>query len=87
MTGPVTQGTVCRLLTYKEHAVEMVELIIKEIGLDPCAEKATEDLGVSSLFDLSRVRSFLRLCSTLLFIHLLTIVLILGIGAHEGTLR
>ena len=34
----------------------MVESIIKERDLDPCAEQTTEDLGVSGLFDLSRVR-------------------------------
>jgi len=54
--GPFTQGTVCHLLTHKEHAVEMVESIIKERDLDPCAEQTTEDLGASGLFDLSRVR-------------------------------
>ena len=37
-TGPVTQGTVRCLLTHKEHAVEMVESIIKDADLDPCAE-------------------------------------------------
>ena len=35
--GLVTQGDVCRLLTHKDHAVEMVDLIIKETDLDPCA--------------------------------------------------
>ena len=43
--GPITQGTVRCLLMYKEHAIEMVESIIKETNL-----------GVSGLFDLSRVR-------------------------------
>ena len=86
-TGPVNQGIIHHLLMHKEHVVEMVESIIKETDLDPWAEHATEDLGASSLFDLSRVCSFLRLCSTLLFIHLLTIVLISGVSAHEGALR
>lgn len=54
--GPVIPGTVHRLLTHKNHAVEMVDLIIKEIDLDPCADQTTEDLGASSLFDFSRVR-------------------------------
>nr|POE46205.1 hypothetical protein CFP56_60594 [Quercus suber] len=53
--GPVAQGSVHRLLTHKEHAVEIVDSIIKEIDLDPCADQATEDLGASGLFDLSRV--------------------------------
>ena len=39
----------------------MIESIIKETDLDLCAEQKTEDLGVSSLFDLSRVCSFPRL--------------------------
>ena len=62
----------------------MVESIIKEMDLDPYAEQTTKDLRASSLFDLSRVRFFLRLCSILLFIHLLTVVLISSVGAHEG---
>ena len=57
-TGPVTQGTVRHLLTNKEHTFEMVESIIKDVDLDPCAEQTTKELGVSGLFDLSRVRPF-----------------------------
>ena len=53
-TGLATQG-VRRLLMHKEHAVEMVESIIKETDLDPCAEQLTEDLRVLGLFDLARV--------------------------------
>ena len=60
-TGPVTQGTVRRLLMHKEHAVEMVESIIKDVDLDPCAEQMTEESGVSGLFDLFRVHLFLLL--------------------------
>ena len=55
--GPITQGT-RRLLMYKWYVVEMVESIIRETDLDPCAEQEIEDLGVSCLFDLSRVCSF-----------------------------
>ena len=54
-TSPVTQGTVCRLLTHKEHAVEMIESIIEDTDLDPCAEQLIKDLGASGLFDLARV--------------------------------
>ena len=36
-SGPVTQGTCC-LLTHKGYAVKMVESIIKETDVDPCAE-------------------------------------------------
>ena len=38
VTGLVTQGTICRLLTHKEHAVKMVESIIKDADLYPYAE-------------------------------------------------
>ena len=55
LAGSVMQGTICRLLTHKEHAVEMVESIIKETDFDLCVEQLTEDLGASGLFDLARV--------------------------------
>ena len=35
--SPITQGT-RHLLTHKGYAVEMVESIIKEMDLDPCAK-------------------------------------------------
>ena len=50
--GPMTSA---RLLTHKEHVVEMIKLIIKEIDLDLCAEQLTEELWALSLFDLARV--------------------------------
>ena len=53
VTGPVTQGIVHRLLLHKEHVIEMVKSIIKEMDLDPCVKHTTKDLGASSLFDLS----------------------------------
>ena len=40
---------------HKEHAIKMVESIIKEMDLDLCVELLTEDLGASSFFDLARV--------------------------------
>ena len=40
---------------HKEHAIEMIESIIKEMDLDPCAEQLIENLGASGLFDLARV--------------------------------
>ena len=43
---------------HKEHAVEMIESIIKETDLDPCTVKTTEDLEVLGLFNLSRVLFF-----------------------------
>ena len=75
-TGPVTQGTVRHVHTHKEHAIEMVESIIKAIDLDLCAEQNIEDLGKSGLFDLSRVRPFLKLSFTLFFIHWLIVCLV-----------
>ena len=42
--GPVTQGD-RRLLTHKGYTDEMVELIIKQTDVDPCANQETEDLG------------------------------------------
>ena len=53
-----------RLLTHEEHAVEMVESIIKETDLDSCVKQTMEDLEASSLFDLSRVRPFFKLSFT-----------------------
>jgi len=46
----------------------MIESIIKETDLDPCAEQLTEDLGASGLFDLARVcfsyiLHYFRVCS------------------------
>ena len=63
VTSPVTQGTIRRLLTHKEHTVEMVKSIIKDTNSDPCAEQTTEELGASDLFDLSKVRLFFFLTS------------------------
>ena len=60
VTGPVTQGTIRRLLTHKEHVIEMIESIIKEMDLDLCVEQMIEELGASSLFYLSRVRPFFQ---------------------------
>ena len=59
MSSPVTQDPKRRLLTYKDYALEMIESIIKDKDVDPCAEQATIDLGALGLFDLTRVRSFL----------------------------
>lgn len=61
----------------------MVELIIKEMDLDPYVEQTTKDLGALGLFDLSRICFFSQ---TLFhsFTHLLTIILVSGIGVHKG---
>ena len=62
--GPVTQGPDCCLLTHKDYAIEMIESIIKDMDVDPCAEHATEELQALGLFDLAWVHFFLSL-----FIH------------------
>ena len=61
MSGPISQGLDRRLLTHKDYAIEMVESIIKEKDVDPCAKEMTKELGASGLFDLARVRFFLSL--------------------------
>lgn len=53
--GVITPEAVRRLLTHKDYAIEMVDLIIKETDLDLCAEQTSEDLGASGLYDLSKV--------------------------------
>lgn len=55
--GHVVLGAIYRLLTHKDHAIEMVDLVINEMDLDPYADQTTEDLRASGLFDLSRVCS------------------------------
>ena len=55
--GLILQGTIRKLLTHKEHVVEMVDSIIKETGLDPYSDQTMEELEASDLFDLSRARS------------------------------
>lgn len=70
----------------KEYAFEMVDSIIKETDLDPCADQTTEDLRASGLFDMSRV-CLLYVLMCYLSILLLTGVLILGVGAYEGSSR
>ena len=59
LTSPVIQGSVRHLLTHKEHAVEVIESIIKDIDMDPYADQTTKELGASGLFNLSWVCLFL----------------------------
>lgn len=62
-------GPVQQLITHKYYVVKLVDSIIKETNLDPCAKQSLEDLGASGLFELSRVCSsrllycVLSLCS------------------------
>ena len=37
-SSPITQDPNCRLLTYKDYALEMVKSIIRDKDVDPCAE-------------------------------------------------
>ena len=84
--GLVTQET-HHILTHKGYTVEMVKSIIKETNVDPCAEQETEDLGVSSLFDLSRVCSSPRQFYFIFYSSVDSCNPFSGIGAHEGTPR
>ena len=59
MSGPVTQDPKRHLLTHKDYALEMMESIIRDKDVDPCAEQAMMELGALGLFDLTRVHSFL----------------------------
>ena len=58
-TSPVIQDPDCRLLTHKDYALEMVESIIRDKDVNPCAKQGTDELGASGLFDLARVCFFL----------------------------
>ena len=54
--GPVIEGPCC-LLTHKDYAVGEVGSFIKSTDIEPCDLLGTEDLGVSALFDLTRLCS------------------------------
>ena len=43
-SGPVTQGSIHHFLTHKEHAVKMIESIIKDTDVDPYAKQMSEEL-------------------------------------------
>ena len=59
-SDPVIQGLDRRLLTHKDCAVEVMEFIIKDKDVDPCADQEMEELRVSGLFNLlGYVSSFL----------------------------
>jgi len=53
--GPIVSDPVQRLVSHKDYAVEMVNLINKDTDLDECGQHATKDLGAFGLFDLARV--------------------------------
>ena len=53
-SGPVLKGLSC-LLTHKAYAVGEVGSFVKSTDLEPCDLVGTKDLGVSALFDVTRV--------------------------------
>ena len=53
-SGLIIEGSCC-LLTHKGYAVGEVGLFAKPTDLEPCDLEATEDLGASTLFDITRV--------------------------------
>lgn len=57
-SGLVIQETDYCLLTHKDYTVEIMESIIKDKDVDPCAKQGTEELGSSGLFDLAQVHPF-----------------------------
>ena len=67
---------------HKKHAVEMVESIIKDVNLDPCAEQTIK--GTSGLFNLSRVHLFFFFF--FFWVHKLAVVLFLGTGVRTKVL-
>ena len=66
--GPVHEGPSC-LLTHKAYAVGEVGSFVKPTDLDPCDLVGMEDLGVSTLFDITRV--YLLFISLVWFISFL----------------
>ena len=53
-SGPVLEGLSC-FLTHKAYAVGEVDSFVKSTDLKPCDLVGTEDLGVSTLFDITRI--------------------------------
>ena len=84
-SGPVGQGLDYRFLTHKDYAVEVMESIIKDKDVDPCAEQASEELGALGLFDLARVRFFLPF-SLYSFLCLIadSCFVFVNVGSYEG---
>ena len=67
-SGPVPEGPSC-LLTHKAYAVGEVGSFMKLTDLEPCDLVGTEDLGLSALFDITKV--FLHFTSSVWFYLLL----------------
>lgn len=75
--GLVIPNPIQRLFTHKDYVVEMVSSIIKEMDLDPYGEHSSEDLGVSGLYDLSRVCLGHLHYTSKIFLLILTVMLCL----------
>ena len=56
-SGPVLEGPSC-LLTHKAYAIGEVGSFVKPTDLESCDLVGTEDLGVSTLFDITKVCLF-----------------------------
>lgn len=68
----------------KGYAIKMVESIIWEMDLDPCAEQITEYLGVTGLFNLSWVCSLPKLFHFVVYSLVDDCNSFLSAGAYEG---
>ena len=53
-SGPIPEGPSC-LLTHKAYAVGEVGSFMKLTDLEPCDLVGTEDLGLSALFEITKV--------------------------------
>ena len=53
-SGPIPEGPSC-LLTHKAYAVGEVGSFMKLMDLEPCDLVGTEDLGLSALFEITKV--------------------------------
>ena len=69
LTSPVFEGP-RRLLTYKDYAVEEAGSFVKLTDVEPCVELGTEELGVSTHFDLTRVSLLSWLIVSCLFMFI-----------------
>ena len=85
-SGPIVQGSVRRLLTHKDYAVEVTESILKDDEMDPLAEQGVDEIKASGLFDLTRVSFvFTFWCPNHFCALTLSCPLLLpGHGSHEG---
>ena len=55
-SGPIIKGP-CYLLIHKDYAIGEVGSFVKPTDIGPCDLLGMEDLGMSALFDLTKVCS------------------------------